>query len=249
MITTKQIKYKNQNGQEEIINFAVNAQNVEELNFVEATERGNIEPRDGMLGIFGKIKKWYKDLKPIAWSGSYNDLANKPTLSTLTGTVPIAKGGTGATVASAARTNLGLGAASTYAVANNDTTNNAAYLATAAVAYQHGREIDKINSDLGNCKLSYENGSFYAATGSVKKKLGEAGLASIYTKDVAGHSSNFRGYSNGWIDYNIPAVTGYTFVGGFIKYFSVSNSNANLQKMNVEIQKPSAGVLRVLPVA
>ena len=41
------------------------------------------------------------------------------------------------------------GSAADYGVANNDTTNRTDMLVTAQVAYQHGREIDQLNSDLG----------------------------------------------------------------------------------------------------
>lgn len=40
------------------------------------------------------------------------------------------------------------GAAADYGVANNDTTNRADMLSTAQVAYQHGKEIDQLNSEI-----------------------------------------------------------------------------------------------------
>ena len=47
------------------------------------------------------------DLSTVAISGSYNDLSNKPTnLTDFNGTLPILQGGTGATTAISARTNL-----------------------------------------------------------------------------------------------------------------------------------------------
>lgn len=39
------------------------------------------------------------------------------------------------------------GSAASYGVANNDTTNRSDMLATAQVAYQHGKEIDQLNSE------------------------------------------------------------------------------------------------------
>lgn len=47
------------------------------------------------------------------------------------------------------------GAAADYGVANNDTTNRSDMLVTAQVAYQHGKEIDQLNSDLGGCRFGY----------------------------------------------------------------------------------------------
>ena len=42
------------------------------------------------------------------------------------------------------------GAAADYGVANNDTTNRADMLSTAQVAYQHGKEIDQLNSEFAD---------------------------------------------------------------------------------------------------
>lgn len=55
-----------------------------QVTFAEAEERANIESQETMSTIFGKIKKWFTDLKTVAFSGSYNDLSNKPTIPTKT---------------------------------------------------------------------------------------------------------------------------------------------------------------------
>ena len=47
--------------------------------FAAAEERTNIETGNSLETLFGKIKKWFTDLKAVAFSGSYNDLTNKPT--------------------------------------------------------------------------------------------------------------------------------------------------------------------------
>lgn len=54
------------------------------VTFTEAEERTNIESQETMSTTFGKIKKWFTDLKAVAFSGSYNDLSNKPTIPTKT---------------------------------------------------------------------------------------------------------------------------------------------------------------------
>lgn len=45
------------------------------------------------------------------------------------------------------------GAAADYGVANNDTTNRADMLSTAQVAYQHGKEIDQLNSETDRIRV------------------------------------------------------------------------------------------------
>ena len=55
-----------------------------QVTFTEAEERANIESQETLATMFGKIKKWFSDLKAIAFTGSYNDLSNKPTIPTKT---------------------------------------------------------------------------------------------------------------------------------------------------------------------
>lgn len=54
------------------------------VTFAEAQERTNIESQETMSTLFGKIKKWFSDLKTVAFSGSYNDLSDKPNIPTNT---------------------------------------------------------------------------------------------------------------------------------------------------------------------
>lgn len=54
------------------------------VKFTEAGERADIESQETMSTIFGKIKKWFSDLKAVAFTGSYDDLLNKPTIPTKT---------------------------------------------------------------------------------------------------------------------------------------------------------------------
>jgi len=45
--------------------------------FTEADTRENINSGDNIKTVFGKIRKWFSDLKPVAFTGSYTDLTNK----------------------------------------------------------------------------------------------------------------------------------------------------------------------------
>ena len=58
--------------------------------FLEADARENIVSGEKLSSIFGKIKKWFSDLKTVAFTGSYNDLTNRPDIPTVgNGTVTI----------------------------------------------------------------------------------------------------------------------------------------------------------------
>jgi hypothetical protein len=48
--------------------------------FTEATSRTNIATGDSAVTMWGKIRKFFTDLKAVAFSGSYNDLTDKPNI-------------------------------------------------------------------------------------------------------------------------------------------------------------------------
>jgi hypothetical protein len=63
--------------------------------FTAASSRTNISSGEKLSTIFGKIAKWFTDLKAVAFSGSYNDLSNTPTIPTVNnGKLTISRNGT-----------------------------------------------------------------------------------------------------------------------------------------------------------
>lgn len=48
------------------------------VEFEEAGERQQIDSGEDIKGLFGKIKKWFSDLKPVAFTGKYRDLEEIP---------------------------------------------------------------------------------------------------------------------------------------------------------------------------
>lgn len=48
--------------------------------FTQASERSNIVSGEKLSILLGKIMKWFADLKTVAFSGSYDDLNDKPTI-------------------------------------------------------------------------------------------------------------------------------------------------------------------------
>ena len=88
----------------------------------------------------------------MAWSGSYSDLTNKPTIPE--------------------------GSAANYQVANNDTTEAEGFVADARIVRTHGLEIDGLSRDLGGCSLEQDGVDFYiVGADAVRKKLGSNGIA------------------------------------------------------------------------
>lgn len=112
--------------------------------FTESKMRENIKSGEKHRVLFGKIQKFFTDLKAVAFSGKYGDLSERPTL----------------------------GGAAGYKVADNDTTNSSEFLSTARVAYEHGQEIDALSRDLGGCSLEQDGVDFYiVGADAVRKKL------------------------------------------------------------------------------
>lgn len=52
--------------------------------FTAATSRQNIKSGETIATLFGKIMKFFSDLKTVAFTGSYTDLTNQPTIPTNT---------------------------------------------------------------------------------------------------------------------------------------------------------------------
>lgn len=52
--------------------------------FAQASERANIATGEKLSTIFGKIAKYFADLKTVAFTGKYDDLTGKPTIPTVT---------------------------------------------------------------------------------------------------------------------------------------------------------------------
>lgn len=177
-------------------------------------KRENIADGDNMGTILAKVRKWLGDLKNVAFTGSYNDLSDKPSIPTVpgaiknphtlsvngksydgavaveAGTIGIAYGGTGATTAASARTALGLGTASTQGTANNLTTTAAGYALDARQGKVLKDEIGQISSDLGGNQLIYNESedAYYiqhAGADSGLKKLGKPKLPNTCTYTIS----------------------------------------------------------------
>lgn len=103
------------------------------VEFEAAESRQPLKSGEKLSVLMGKAHRFFTDLKTVAFSGKYGDLSERPTL----------------------------GGAAGYKVADNDTTNNSEFLATARVAYEHGLEIDALSRDFGGLSFGQDaNGNW-----------------------------------------------------------------------------------------
>lgn len=82
---------KNNIGLGNVPNVATNDQTP---TFTQASARNNIVSGEKVSVLFGKIMKFFADLKAVAFSGSYNDLSNKPSIPSLTNNLLATNSGT-----------------------------------------------------------------------------------------------------------------------------------------------------------
>lgn len=119
------------------------------IQFQGATERKNIQSGEDAPTLFGKIKKWFVDLKEVAWSGDYIDLSNKPTIP-----AAVAVKGNAESTYRTGNVNLtpaNIGAVATTKVlttkeqinANTDTSNVAGATAVKAITSEINSNINK----------------------------------------------------------------------------------------------------------
>ena len=52
------------------------------VEFEEATSRQSLNSGETINTLWSKVKRWLSDLKTVCFSGSYNDLSDKPTTAT-----------------------------------------------------------------------------------------------------------------------------------------------------------------------
>lgn len=98
------------------------------VSFSQAASRANINTGESIATISGKLKKWYADFKDVVWSGSYNDLENKPSL----------------------------GSAASQGIANNLTTTASGYAMDARQGPVIQQKFTQINSDLAGIQFDVD---------------------------------------------------------------------------------------------
>lgn len=142
------------------------------VKFTQAETRTNIQSGEDGKTLFGKIKKWFADLKPVAFTGSFRDLSDQPTIPSIgNGTLTIQKNGANVQTFSANQAGdvtanitvptiaADVGAVATSKIltsveqidANTDLTNVAGATAVKSLKSDLTNSINQINSNLTRC--------------------------------------------------------------------------------------------------
>lgn len=170
-----------------------------------------------------------------------------PALTSCTGTLTVAKGGTGATTAANARTNLGLGDAAVKGILNNTAAGALGFVSSTAqtlvptiatIAFWNGA-YSGTSSNLAYCK----QGAFGAAATKGVDTTATSGSANLITSGamytaLAGKANSAHSHTFGSMEFTPGASAGH---GGFID-FHFNNDSADYTSRIAELTKGTLSV-------
>ena len=211
------------------------------VTFSAASARENVKTGEKLSVIVGKIAKWFADLKTVAFTGSYTDLANKPTIPDGSKYLPLAGGKmTGDIDMQTNKRDILVGThkANTSdgtAVAGGIIEKRANMTSTlpemrSFVGMFHNTDIDRFYNLISvRHRNGYSNGNLYgmyifseSTTASADLKWGKQTKASGWTNDFTLLDS--RNYTNYALTKDGTAVKANALSAGHMKYGYVQNS-------------------------
>lgn len=191
--------------------------------FSQASARANIASGEALGTLFGKIMKWYADLKTVAFSGSYNDLNNKPTIPTVNnGTLTIQRNGS--TVATFTANQSGNTTA-------NITDNNTTYAAGTGIT---------ISGSNNAIAVKYGTAAGTACQGNDSRLFdASAYSANGYTNNIINVNSSTLNLAKGTHFFNIQMkpliLNSYVAAGVGTKLFTINNVPNNLKYYTIPV--------------
>ncbi len=157
--------------------------------FTQTTTRTNIASGEKLSALFGKIMKWFADLKAVAFSGSYNDLSDKPTIPSVgNGTITITQNGTAKgsfTTNQSGNTTIALTDTNTHAVTG--------VKGNAESSYRTGN-VNLTPANIGAAAANHTHSYLPLSGGSVSGALGVSGSLHSNTNICTNNTAKF--YAN-----------------------------------------------------
>lgn len=183
---------KSQVGLGNVPNVATNDQTP---TFTAATTRANIASGEKLSVILGKIAKFFTDLKTVAFSGSYDDLSNKPTIPAAVAVKGNAETAYRTGNVNITPANIGLGSVNNTADANKSvkyaTSAGSATSATKATQDASGNTITStyaLKSKYGDTTINVGR--------KENTTVGDNSTAEGYNTTASGHYSHAEGHTS-----------------------------------------------------
>lgn len=193
--------------------------NIKNPKIKEASARENIENGDNYFTILGKIKRFFSDLKNVAFTGKYQDLEGKPEIP-----AAIAVKGNAETNYRTGNVNLtpdNIGALAKTAVVSNNTTTEAGYALDARQANPNvdgslAKQISTLNSGLKKYYTQTEVNNIIEKN-KTKSIVIEFVGATINESKAFFPKYTYWGYVGGkTTEIDNLIAQGHTILGGFI---------------------------------
>lgn len=214
------------------------------VDFEESTSRQSLNSGDSLPTLFGKIKKFFSDLKTVCFSGSYNDLSDKPTTATTdtdglmsaedkgkldsiddTYALKSLYGDTTINIGRKAETKVG-----NYSTAEGNNTTASSWAShaegdgtTASGDYSHAEGKSTAASGL----YSHAEGGSTTASGNNSHAEGRSTIASNYTSHAEGNATTASGNSS-------HAEGQLTTASGFYSHAEGNNTTASGDSSHAE---------------
>lgn len=201
--------------------------------FSQASTRANIASGEKLSVLFGKIMKYFADLKAVAFSGAYSDLTGAPTIPTVNNaTLTIQKNGTNVQTFTA-NASSNKTANITVPTKVSELTNDSSYIADSnqygsAITSASGLSTSGIPFKIGShvfCSLtsgtSFSDGAVLGTLPSGYRPSAErsiAGSGSVADSNLSTIPCYFTVKTNGQIVIHTPAGRTYYYCTGTLNF-------------------------------
>lgn len=199
--------------------------------FSQASTRDNLVSGEKLSVLFGKIMKWFADLKTVAFTGAYSDLSGQPTIPTVNNaTLTIQKNGTNVQTFTA-NASSNKTANITVPTKTSELTNDSGYITNAGVTGVKGNSESSYRT--GNVNITKANiglgsvGNFKAVSTSANQGL----TATEQTNARTNIGINKSSTSTTLIDSHLNSAYGVSAIKIYdiVYVYTILNSSANLK--------------------
>ena len=192
--------------------------------FIQSSSRTNITSGEKLSSIFGKIMKWFADLKAVAFSGSYNDLSDRPAIPSVgNGTITITQNGMSKgtfTVNQSSNTTIALTDTNTQTVTGIKGSSEGSYLTGNVNITPSNIGLGNVNNTAdANKSVKYATSAGSASNANWASSAGNADTLDGY------HASSFASasHSHSYLPLGGGTMSGHMRMRGNTTYYGSSD--------------------------